>query len=130
MRRTLIVSGGILLGVGTVRVYRLIRSHLENPLFSPQFLVAVLSLWIAYAILRIGLQKNEFTLKNAISLIRSGSLLLIIWGYRFYMVQKTGSGPLMVQWAIVSLYMILGAVVMLLGLKVSRGLRKWTALKE
>ncbi len=110
--------GAGLLVLACVRLYRLIRTHTENPLFTPQLLWPCLSLWIASSVIRIGRRSGDATLKEAITLIRSGSLLLGIWSYRVYRDWQ-GAAPLYLD----TLYAILGGVIMLLGLKVSRTLR-------
>jgi hypothetical protein len=107
-----------LLGLACVRLYRLIRTHLENPLFAPQLVWPCLSLWIASSVIRIGRRSGEPTFKEAITLIRSGSLLLGIWGYRVYRDWQAAS-PVYLD----TLYAILGGVIMLLGLKTSRALQ-------
>ena len=101
-----------------VRLYRLVRTHFENPFFTPQLLGPCLSLWIASSIIRIGKQQGEPTRKEAITLIRSGSLLFGIWGYRVYRnFQATAPAYLDI------LYVSLGGLLMFIGLKVSRTLR-------
>ncbi len=119
------VLGGMLLVMAGVRLYRLIRAHMENPLFAPQMLLAFLSVWIAASVIGVGRQSGAMSLKEAIVLIRSGSILLALWGYRFYQATRTppspganGSSALLDVF-----YMILGGLVMLLGLSVSRTLR-------
>ncbi len=110
--------GGGLLTLAIVRLYRLIRTHTEDPLFAPHLLWPCLSLWIASSVMQIGWRSGEPTLKEAITLIRSGSLLLGIWGYRIYRDWKTAT-PVYLD----ALYLTLGALIMFLGLKVSRTLR-------
>lgn len=125
IHRFLVISGTILLGLGIIRLYRVIRMHEHDPLFAPHLLGASLSAWISYSLLKIGLEKREFNRKGAIRLIRSGSILLGIWGYRFFLFLKnpdTGGTPLQIYLA--PLYVVVGTIVMCLGLKVSRVIRK------
>ena len=117
--------GGMLLVMAGVRLYRLIRAHMETPLFAPQLFLALLSIWIAASVIGVGRQSGAMPLKEAIGLIRSGSILLALWGYRLYQathhpspVASVGASPLLDI-----LYMILGGLVMLVGLSVSRTLR-------
>lgn len=126
IRRFLIGSGWVLSAMGLIRVYRLIRSHGEDPLFAPQLLLTLLSLWIASSILRVGLRNKEMTRKGAIALIRSGSVLATIWGYRLYLVlnRKQDLVDVRIQFYFALFYLLFGMVVMCLGLKISRGLRK------
>ncbi|MBN4054587.1 hypothetical protein JYT87_02645 [Nitrospira defluvii] len=128
LRRFLIVSGWVLLGVGTIRFYRLIRTHVENEYFAPHLLVTSLSIWIATSILRIGLKKKEPNKRSAISLIRSGSILLMIWSYRLVLyLRNPGEVALPLQAYLAPFYIVFGTVIMCVGLKISRGLRKNTA---
>lgn len=125
IHRFLVISGGILLGLGIIRLYRVIRMHEHDPLFAPHLLGASLSVWISYSLLKIGLEKREFNRKGAIRLIRSGSILLGIWGYRFFLFLRspeTDGTPLQIYLA--PLYVVFGTIVMCLGLKVSRVIRK------
>jgi len=118
--------GGMLLVMAGVRLYRLIRAHMENQLFAPQLLLAVLSLWIAASVFGVGRPSGAMSLKEAIVLIRSGSLLLVLWGYRFYQTTRTPppAGQLFGTFPPLDvLYMILGGAVMLVGLAVSRTIR-------
>lgn len=125
IHRFLVISGGILLVLGIIRLYRVIRMHEEDPLFAPHLLGASLSAWIAYSLLKTGLKKRKLKRKGAIKLIRSGSILLVIWGYRFFLFMKnpgTDSTPLLIYLA--PLYVVFGTIVMCLGLKISRTIRK------
>ncbi len=125
LHRFLASSGSILLVLGSIRLYRVIRMHEEDPLFAPHLLGASLSTWIAYSLLQIGLNKKELNRKGAISLIRSGSVLLAIWSYRLYLLLKNPSAtgvPLQVY--IAPFYVVFGSLVMCVGLKISRGIRK------
>lgn len=125
IHRFLVISGSILLILGIIRLYRVIRMHEEDPLFAPHLLGASLSAWIAYALLKIGLEKRELDRKGAIRLIRSGSILLGIWGYRFFLFMKNpGNDGMPLQIYLAPLYVIFGTIVMCLGLKVSRTIRK------
>ena len=123
-------AGGCLLGMGVIRVYRLIRFHSENPIFAPQLLLAALSLWIASIVFRVGLKKAEISRRDAISLIRSGSLLMMIWGYRIYLLNRTGGSEGLISVLPALIYCLLGGGVMGLGLKISRSTRKDTAAPE
>ena len=118
--------GGMLLVMAGVRLYRLIRAHMENALFAPQMLLAFLSLWIAASVIGVGRQSGPMPLKEAIVLIRSGSILLALWGYRLYQATHTPPPPGATGGAshlLDILYMILGGLVMFVGLAVSRTLR-------
>lgn len=128
-QRFLTASGLILLAVGFGRIYILFRSRSEDPFFAPHLLVTLLSVWIATSILRVGLRKTEITPRGALALIRSGSILLMIWSYRLYLVLKTVRSPidLKAHFYLASLYMVMGTMVMLFGLRTSRALRKKAA---
>ncbi len=125
IHRFLVISGSILLTLGIIRLYRVIRMHESDPLFAPHLLGASLSAWIAYVLLKIGLKRMPLDRKGAIRLIRSGSILLAIWGYRFFLFLKNpGNEGMPLQVYLAPFYVIFGTIVMCLGLKVSRGLRK------
>lgn len=126
VQQFLIGSGLILLAMGLGRIYNLFVSRSEDRFFAPHLLVTLLSLWIATSILRVGLRKTEITPRGALSLIRSGSILLMIWSYRLYLVLKTVRSPLDLKahFYLAFLYMVVGALVMLFGLRTSRTLRK------
>lgn len=128
-QRFLTGSGLILLIVGLVRIYILFRSRSDDPFFAPHLLVILLSLWIASSILRVGLRKKEMTPRAALTLIRSGSILLMIWSYRFYLVIKTVRTPIdfKAHLYLAFLYMVMGTLVMLFGLRTSRALRRQAA---
>ncbi len=125
----LIGSGLILFAVALGRIYLLLRSQSDDPFFAPHLLVTLLSLWISTSILRVGLRKTEMTPRAALALIRSGSILLMIWSYRLYLVLKTVRSPidLKAHFYLASLYIVMGTMVMLFGLKTSRALRKKAA---
>ncbi|MDC4227404.1 MAG: hypothetical protein MPW15_24995 [Candidatus Manganitrophus sp.] len=129
VQQFLIGSGLLLLAVGIGRIYTLFASRSEDPFFAPHLLVTLLSLWIATSILRVGLRKTEITPRGALSLIRSGSILLMIWSYRLYLVLKTVRSPLDLKahFYLAFIYMVVGALVMLFGLRTSRALRKKAA---
>ena len=114
--------------MGVIRIYRLLRLHAEEHFFTPQLLAASVSFWMATSILRVAMQKKEMTRKGAIPLIRSGSVLLAIWSYRLYQILKKSPAPLETRISVylAFIYIILGTVVMLLGLRISRTLRKTT----
>lgn len=123
-RRFLLGSGWLLLLVGAIRLYRVIRAHEGNDHFAPQLLVAVLSVWIATTILKVGRRKRVLNLKDAIRLIRSGSILLVIWGYRLTLIlRETSQGDLPLQAYLAPIYIVIGTAIMCAGLKVSRGIR-------
>ncbi|MFQ5779832.1 MAG: hypothetical protein ACE5HN_03485 [Nitrospiria bacterium] len=125
LRRFLTISGWVLLGIGSIRFYRVLRSHAEDPRFAPHLLVALLSLWIASSILRVGVQQKEVTRKGAISLIRSGSILLMIWSYRLYLsLKKMPQAEIPLHLYLAPFYIVFGTVVMVVGLRISRSLRK------
>jgi len=125
LHRFLSVSGCVLLLVAAVRFYRVVRGHAEDPRFAPHLMVAMLSLWIASSILRVGLKKKELNRKGAISLIRCGSVLLAIWSYRFFLfLRQSGTSALPFQAFLAPFYMVFGTVIMCSGLKVSRTLRR------
>lgn len=125
----LIGSGLILFAVALGRIYILLRSRSDDPFFAPHLLVTFLSLWISTSILRVGLRKTEMKPRAALSLIRSGSILLMIWSYRLYLVLKTvrSTIDLKAHVYLAFLYMVMGTMVMLFGLKTSRALRKKAA---
>ncbi len=124
-QRFLLGSGWLLLLVGSIRLYRVIRAHEGNEHFAPQLLVAVLSVWIATTILKVGRRKRVLNLKDAIRLIRSGSILLVIWGYRLTLILRESSdGGLPLQAYLAPVYIVVGTAIMCAGLKVSRGIRK------
>lgn len=129
VQQFLIGSGLLLLAMGLGRIYTLFHSRSEDPFFAPHLLVTFLSLWIATSILRVGLRKTEIAPRGALSLIRSGSILLMIWSYRLYLVLKTVRSPidLKAHFYLAFIYMVTGALVMLFGLKTSRALRKKAA---
>jgi len=125
LHQFLSVSGGVLLAIAGVRFYRVVRGHAEDPRFAPHLMVALLSLWIASSILRIGLKKKELNKKGAISLIRCGSVLLVIWGYRFFLfLSQWGTAELPFQAFLAPFYIVFGTIIMCSGLKVSRTLRR------
>lgn len=129
VRLFLTVSGWVLLAMGVIRIYRLLRLRAEEHFFTPQLLAASVSFWMATSILRVAMQKKEMTRKGAIPLIRSGSVLLAIWSYRLYQLLKKGPSPHETRLSIylALLYIMLGTFVMLLGLRISRTLRNKTA---
>ncbi len=124
-QRFLLGSGWLLLFVGSIRLYRVIRTHEGNEHFAPQLLVATLSVWIATSILKVAMRKKAMNKNSAIRLIRSGSVLLAIWAYRLSLILRETSGndlPLQAYFA--PIYIVTGTAIMCAGLKVSRGLRK------
>jgi len=127
IQRFLVVSGWVLLGVGSIRLYRLLRHHAEDERFAPHLLVAALSLWIASSIIRVGLRKKMLNKRSAISLIRSGSILLTIWGYRLVLHLRNADGNgLPLQAYLAPIYIVFGTIVMCVGLKISRQIRAKT----
>jgi len=129
LSRFLTVSGWVLLSVGGIRFYRVLRSHAEDPKFAPHLMVTLLSLWIASSILRVGLRKKALSKRVAITLIRSGSILLMIWSYRFYLSLKAspGSGTAFLLY-LSPFYIVFGSIVMCAGLRISRILRSDSAV--
>lgn len=128
VKRFLICSGAVFLLVGVFRLYLLISSYQTEEHFTIRFLVTLLSLVIARSILKVGLLGDRITRRSAIALIRSGFILLIIWGYRFYLVLPTlrSSMELQPNLFLATFYMISGTIVMLVGLRLSRKLRHVT----
>ncbi|MEK7286055.1 MAG: hypothetical protein AAB035_01990 [Nitrospirota bacterium] len=125
IRHFLLGSGAVLLFSGSVRFYRVIRAHIEDPLFAPHLLLVLLSLLISWKIFKIGMEKNEKTLKDAISLIRSGSVLMVIWGYRLFLLLTTKETEgLRIDTGLSVLYVVLGTAVMVIGLMISRPIRR------
>lgn len=125
--QTFLIGAGLVLGaMGVGRLYNLFLSRAEDSFFAPRLLATLVSLWIASSILRVGLGKKGLTRRTAITLIRSGSILLMIWGYRFYLILRTVQSPLdrKAHFYLALIYMVLGTMVMLVGLKVSRTLRR------
>lgn len=125
VQRFLIGSGALFLMVGALRLYVLIVDQADETYFVVRLLVTLLSLVIARAILRVGLLGDRITRRSAISLIRSGSILLVIWGYRLYLIVPTLRFSLL--WPppayVATFYVITGTIVMLVGLRLSRKLR-------
>ncbi len=133
--RSLIGAGSILLIGSGVRFYRVIRTHAEDYFFAPHLLLASLSLLISWTIIKAGLSHDEITRRGAISLIRSGSLLMMIWGYRLYLLLTSAARPLSgtriieegdlgISYGVAVLNVVLGTLVMCIGLKTSRAIRK------
>lgn len=125
LSRFLTISGWVLLSVGSIRFYRVLRGHAEDPKFAPHLMVTLLSLWVASSILRVGLRKKALSKRVAITLIRSGSILLMIWSYRLFLSLKAspGTGTAFLFY-LSPFYMVFGTVVMCAGLRISRMLRK------
>ncbi|MBI3359469.1 MAG: hypothetical protein HY037_07845 [Nitrospirae bacterium] len=124
--RNFLTGAGVLLFLGGgVRFYRVMRTHTEDHFFAPHLLLASLSLFIAWKVLKIGLQKGKQTRKDAISLIRSGSILMMIWSYRLFLLltQTTSAGGMAISRALAMLYAVMGTAVMCVGLSISRSLR-------
>ncbi|MEK7747884.1 MAG: hypothetical protein AAB300_02250 [Nitrospirota bacterium] len=125
IRYFLLGAGGVLCLGGSVRFYRVIINHTEDPLFAPHLLLVLLSLLISWKILKIGMDQNEKTLKDAISLIRSGSVLMMIWGYRLFLLLTTKAvAGFRIDAGLSILYVLLGTLVMCIGLKISRPIRR------
>lgn len=129
VRRFLKGAGWLLLAMGVIRIYRLLRLHAEEHFFTPQLLAASVSIWMATSIIRVAVQKKEMTRKGAIPLIRSGSVLFGIWSYRLYQLLKKAPSPLETKLSVylAFVYIVLGGTVMILGLRISRVLRARTA---
>lgn len=119
--RYFLIGAGLLLSLGGgVRLYRVIRGHTEDYFFAPHLLLSSVSLYIAWKVVAIGLQNEEMTRKTAISLIRSGSLLAIIWGYRLFLLSKTRPESGLITVTI--LYVVMGTAIMCVGLKINRAI--------
>jgi hypothetical protein len=125
VQKFLVGSGVIFLLLGFFRVYLLAEEYWTDRYFAPHLLVTLLSLVIAGAILRVGLLGERVTRRSALSLIRSGSILLVIWGYRTYLILRTvrSSLDLKAHLYLAAFYVVLGTIVMLVGLRLSRKLR-------
>ncbi len=121
-RSFLIAAGGILLFGSGIRFYRLIRTHEEDLFFAPHLLLTCLSFYMAWVIFRTGLKGKAFTRKGAISLIRSGSLLAMLWGYRFALLLRDPV-PGLTSIGMAAIYCVLGTLVMCVGLCISRSIR-------
>ena len=124
--RYFLIGAGVILSLGGgVRLYRVIRNHTEDHFFAPHLLLASLSLFIAWKVFKIGLQNEEKTRKMAISLIRSGSILTMIWSYRLYLLMRDSvpEQGLMISPIVTILYAVMGTAIMCVGLKISRSLR-------
>ncbi len=93
--------------------------HEEDHFFAPHLLLTSLSLLISWSVIKVGLSDQEMTRKQAISLIRSGSILLMVWGYRFYLL-ATSVQP--ASYLLAGMNMLMGTVVMCTGLKISRAI--------
>jgi len=121
----LVGTGVVFAFVGTFRLYLLLASGGSDRFFAPHFLVNLLSLVIAGAILRVGLLGERAKRRSALSLIRSGSILLMIWGYRLYLILRTVRSPLELKahLYLAIFYVVSGTVVMAVGLRLSRRLR-------
>ena len=125
VRHFLIGIASVLFIGGVVRLYRLLRSHADDSFFVLHLLVTALSLLISWNVLKVGRQTHEMTRKEAISLIRSGSVLMMIWGYRLYLLtfaasQTRETGSLELAMGLGVSYFILGTGVMCIGLWINR----------
>lgn len=123
IRCFLIAAGLCFMAGGGVRFYRLIRTHAEDYFFAPHLLLVSVSLFLAWKILKMGLQSVDLTHRGAISLIRTGSVLMGIWSYRLYLLVGTTNvrepaTPINLGLAIA--YVLLGGLIMGVGLKISR----------
>jgi hypothetical protein len=121
----IIGSGLVFLLLGFFRIYLFAREFRTDLHPAPHLLVTFLSLVIAGAILRVGLLGDRFTRRSAQTLIRSGSILLMIWGYRTYLILRTLRSPieLKAHLYLAAFYVVLGTLVMLVGFRLSRKLR-------
>jgi len=124
IRNFLIAAGFVLSLGGGIRLYRVIRTHTEDHFFAPHLLLASLSLYIAWKVFKIGLRTEDRTRKEAISLIRSGSILAGIWGYRlFLLLSKTQAEQgFSIAPIVTVLYAIMGTGIMCVGLKINRSI--------
>jgi len=123
--RHFLIGAGVVLSLGGgVRFYRVIRTHTKDHFFAPHLLLASLSLYIAWKVLKIGMQKEERRRKEAISLIRSGSILMVIWGYRLFLLTKEKMMQgISIAPVLAMLYVVMGTAVMCVGLKISQSLK-------
>ena len=128
--RYFLIGMGLILVIGSgIRLYRLIRAHTENYFFAPNLLSALLSLWIAWKVLKVGWQNQEITRKGAITLIRSGSILMMIWGYRLYLLFAQHKVDILsvdsrLSSGLAIFYVVLGTSIMCIGLRMSRSMRQ------
>jgi hypothetical protein len=126
VQRFLIGSGSIFLFVSLIRFYLLTVVYPTDRYFALHFMVTLLSLVIAGAVLKVGFEGNRITRRSALSLIRSGSILLMIWGYRLCLILRAVRSPfdLKPHFYLAVFYVISGTFVMFVGLRLSRGLRR------
>jgi hypothetical protein len=128
IRQALLGVGVVLLTGSGVRLYRLVRTHTGDYFFAPHFLLTFLSLLISWSIIKVALRHDDMTRKTAISLIRSGSILLALWGYRLYLLamgstlQNGGQESASFSSVLAVVNIVMGTVVMVIGLKVSRAI--------
>jgi hypothetical protein len=71
-------------------------------------------------------------LKEAISLIRSGSVLMMIWCYRLFLLLTTEKPEMRFKTEplLAVLYVAMGTAVMCIGLRISRTIRRQRLLEE
>lgn len=124
--RVFILSSSIILILMALwRLYFIFLDRANDQYFAPHLLVTILSLLIGGAILRVGLIGYKATRRNALSLIRNGSIISMIWGYRLYLILRTVEGRLLKSHIYLAIiYIVLGFLVMSAGLRVNRRLRK------
>jgi hypothetical protein len=113
------------LSVSLSRLYLPIEADPTDHCFSPHLLVTLFSVVIAAGVHKAGFRGGRITRRSALFLIRSGSILLVIWGYRFYLTLRTVRSPfdLKAHLGLATFYLISGTAVMLMGLRLSRELR-------
>lgn len=124
--KTFVISSGIILiAMALWRLYFLLLDRANDQYFTPHLLVTILSIIIGGAILRVGIIGYKATRRNALSLIRNGSIISMIWGYRLYLILRTVEGRLLRSHLYLAIiYITLGLLVMSAGLKVSRKLKE------
>lgn len=125
IRFFIISSGIILIAMALWRLYFLFLDRANDQYLAPHLSVTILSLFIGSAILRVGIIGYKATRRNALSLIRNGSIISMIWGYRLYLILRTVEGRLLKSHIYLAIiYIVFGFLVMSAGLRVSRRLRK------
>ncbi len=96
----------------------------NDPHLIPHLIVTFISLLISVSILRVGLART-FTRRSAITLIRSGSVLAMIWVYRLIPILRNvrRQPELKAHLYLALFYIVCGTAIMSLGLRFSRKLR-------
>jgi len=124
LQQFLTMTGVVFLFVACLRFYLLLSAGRSDPFFVRHGFVNLLSLLVAGAILRVGRSKAPVTRRSAISLIRSGSVLATVWGFRLILILRSQRSPLELKASLylALFYVVSGTVVMLVGLRLSRRL--------